>query len=325
VPPVPGLDTLPYLTNETVFELAERPSHLIVLGGGPIGCELGQAFRRLGAAVTLVDLGSIMPKDDPELVAVVRDRLQAEGIVLRERVKVLAAEPGPALVIEADGRTERIAGSHLLVAAGRRPNVEGLDLERAGIAFDRRGITVDRGLRTSNRKVYAIGDVAGGLQFTHVAGWHGGLVIRNALFRLPVDAAPKAIPWVTYTDPELASVGLGEAAAREQVHAVEVARWPFAENDRARAERRTEGLVKVIVGRRGRILGAAIAGAHAGELILPWVLALQQGLKLSAMASVVAPYPTLSEASKRAAGSWFTPRLFAPRTRRIVGWLAKLG
>ncbi|MFO1069503.1 MAG: FAD-dependent oxidoreductase [Geminicoccaceae bacterium] len=325
VPPVPGLDAVPYLTNETVFELAERPAHLIVLGGGPIGCELGQAFRRLGAAVTLVDLGPILPKDDPELVAVVRDRLQAEGIVLRERVKVLAAEPGPALVVEADGRTEQIVGSHLLVAAGRRPNVEGLDLERAGIAFDKRGIIVDRGLRTTNRKVYAIGDVAGGLQFTHVAGWHGGLVIRNALFRLPVDATPKAIPWVTYTDPELASVGLGEAAAREHGHAVEVVRWPFAENDRARAERRTEGLVKVIVGRRGRILGAAIAGAHAGELILPWVLALQQGLKLSAMASVVAPYPTLSEASKRAAGAWYTPKLFAPRTRQIVGWLARLG
>jgi pyruvate/2-oxoglutarate dehydrogenase complex dihydrolipoamide dehydrogenase (E3) component len=325
IPDVPGLAALPFLTNETIFDLQERPEHLLVLGAGPIGCELAQAFGRLGSRVTIVDVGPLLPKDDPELAAVVRERLTAEGIRLREQARVLAAEGGPALVLSGVPGGERIEGTHLLVATGRQPNVQGLDLERAGIAHDRRGIKVDRRLRTTNRRAYAIGDAAGGLQFTHVAGWHGSLVIRNALFRLPVDATPRAVPWVTYTDPELAGVGLSEPAARERGLAIEVLRWPFAENDRAQAERATEGLIKVVVGQGGRVLGAGIVGRHAGELILPWVLAVQKRMKLSAMASVVAPYPTLSEVSKRAAGSWFTPRLFSPRTRRVVELLARLG
>jgi pyruvate/2-oxoglutarate dehydrogenase complex dihydrolipoamide dehydrogenase (E3) component len=325
VPSVPGLADLPHLTNETVFELTERPQHLLVMGGGPIGCELAQAFRRLGSEATLVDLGPILPKDDPELVAVVRQRLVAEGVILHERVRVVAVEPGPALVIDADGARQRLEGSHLLVATGRRPNVEDLGLDAAGIACDHKGIKTDKRLRTTNARVFAIGDAAGGLQFTHVAGYHAGVVIKNALFRLPARATTAAIPWVTYTDPELAAVGLGEAEARDQGLAHEVLRWPFAENDRARAERVTEGLIKVVVARRGKVLGAAIVGAHAGELILPWVLALERRLPLSAMAGVVAPYPTLSEVSKRAAGSFFTPRLFSERTRWLVRLLAKLG
>jgi pyruvate/2-oxoglutarate dehydrogenase complex dihydrolipoamide dehydrogenase (E3) component len=324
-PPVPGLADVPYLTNETVFELTERPRHLLVMGGGPIGCELAQAFRRLGSEVTLVDLGPILPKDDPELVAVVRQRLVAEGVILHERVQVVAVEPGPALLIEADGARQRLEGSHLLVATGRRPNVEDLGLDAAGIACDHKGIKTDKRLRTTNARVFAIGDAAGGLQFTHVAGYHAGVVIKNALFRLPARATTATIPWVTYTDPELAAVGLGEAEARDQGLAHEVLRWPFAENDRARAERATEGLIKVVTSRRGKVLGASIVGAHAGELILPWVLALERRLPLSAMAGMVAPYPTLSEVSKRAAGSFFTPRLFSERTRWLVRLLAKLG
>jgi pyruvate/2-oxoglutarate dehydrogenase complex dihydrolipoamide dehydrogenase (E3) component len=325
VPSVPGLADLPHLTNETVFELTERPQHLLVMGGGPIGCELAQAFRRLGSEATLVDLGPILPKDDPELVAVVRQRLVAEGVILHERVRVVAVEPGPALVIDADGARQRLEGSHLLVATGRRPNVEDLGLDAAGIACDHKGIKTDKRLRTTNARVFAIGDAAGGLQFTHVASYHAGVVIKNALFRLPARATTAAIPWVTYTDPELAAVGLGEAEARDQGLAHEVLRWPFAENDRARAERATEGLIKVVASRRGKVLGATIVGAHAGELILPWVLALERRLPLSAMASVVAPYPTLSEVSKRAAGSYFSPRLFGERTRWLVRLLAKLG
>ncbi|HEX6013775.1 MAG TPA: FAD-dependent oxidoreductase, partial [Geminicoccaceae bacterium] len=325
VPPVPGLAGVPHLTNETVFELAELPWHLLVLGGGPIGCELAQAFRRLGSEVTVADLGPILPKDDPELTAVVRERLLAEGVRLRERVKVVAAEQGPTLVLEGeDGGQERLEGTHLLVAAGREPTVEELGLEAAGVAFDRKGIKVDARLRTTNARVFAIGDVAGGLQFTHVAGYQAGIVIRNALFRLPSRASTRALPWATYTDPELAAVGLSEAAAKEQRLAHEVVRWPFADNDRARAERATEGLVKVVAGRRGRVLGAAIVGAHAGELILPWVLAVERRLKLSALAEVVAPYPTLGEASKRAAGTYYTPRLFSGRTRWLVRQLARL-
>jgi pyruvate/2-oxoglutarate dehydrogenase complex dihydrolipoamide dehydrogenase (E3) component len=325
VPPVPGLDAVPFLTNESVFGLTALPARLLVLGAGPIGSELAQAFRRLGSAVTLVDIGPILPKDDPELRAVVKASLTADGVVIRDRVEVLRVEPGPTVVVDAGAGEERLSGTHLLVATGRKPNVEGLELERAGIAWDRRGITVDRSLRTSNSKVYAIGDVAGGLQFTHVAGWHGTLVIRNALFRLPIDATPRAVPWVTFTDPELAAVGLSEADAARQGIAHDVVRWPYADNDRARAERATEGLVKLVVGKRGRVLGASIVGAHAGELIFPWVLAVQQRMKLSTLASAVAPYPTLSEISKRAAGSWFTPKLFSDRTRKLVAFLARFG
>ena len=218
-----------------------------------------------------------------------------------------------------------IVGSHLLVAAGRRATVEGLNLEAAGIEPTRTGIAVDQGLRTSNRRVYAIGDVAGPYQFTHMAGYHAGLVIRSALFRLPARVDYRAVPWVTYSDPELASVGLSEAEARETHGEIQVLRWPFAENDRAQAERDTRGMVKVIITPKGRILGATIVGAHAGEVIQIWCLAIQQKLKIGAMAGVVLPYPTLGEANKRAAGSYYTPKLFSERIRKIVRFLARFG
>jgi pyruvate/2-oxoglutarate dehydrogenase complex dihydrolipoamide dehydrogenase (E3) component len=300
----------------------------VVIGGGPIGCELAQAHRRLGSAVTVLDMGPILPKDDPELTAVVRGRLEADGVVLRERVQVQAVERagnGVAVVLSGEGAGERVEGSDLLVAAGRAPQVDGMNLELAGVAFDRHGIKVDARLRTTNTKIFAIGDAIGGYQFTHVGNYHAGIVIRNALFRLPAKVDYGALPWVTYTDPELAHVGLGEVQARERGHAVEVLRWPFEDNDRARTERATEGLVKAVVGKGGRILGASIVGAHAGELILPWVLAIRQKLKIGALADVIVPYPTLGEVSKRAAGSYYTPKLFAPRTRWLVRQLARLG
>jgi pyruvate/2-oxoglutarate dehydrogenase complex dihydrolipoamide dehydrogenase (E3) component len=284
VPPIPGLDQVPFFTNETIFENDVLPRHLIVLGGGPIGAELAQAYRRLGAAVTILDIGPLLPKDDPELVAVVRDSLEADGVEILDRVEVSGVEAGPLVVIRADGQERRIEGSHLLVATGRKPNVEALDLDAAGIAHDRRGITIDAGLKTSNPKVYAIGDVAGGLQFTHVAGYHAGLVIRNALFRLPVKVKPDIVPRVTYTDPELASVGLSKPDAKERGIAHEVARWPFAENDRARTERATAGLIELVISKKGRVLGASIVGAHAGELIQPWVMAVTTEAKVSTMA-----------------------------------------
>ena len=197
-----------------------------------------------------------------------------------------------------------VTGSHLLVAAGRRPNVEGLGLEAAGIAFTPKGITVDRGLRTTNRRVYAVGDVAGG-RFTHEAGYQAGIVIRNALFGLPARARA-SMPHVTYTDPELAQAGMTEAEARAR-HGdrVKLLRWPFAGNDRAQAEGRTDGLVKIVTGPRGRILGAGIVGPQAGELIQPWILALERGLKIGAMATPVLPYPTRGEAGRRAAVNYF--------------------
>ncbi len=328
VPPIRGLDDVSYLTNETVFDLDQRPDHLIVGGGGPIGIELAQAHRRLGARVTVLEERSILGRDDPDAVGVVRGRVIDDGIELREGAmikQVVRHGNGIALTIEKGGEDERVAGSHLLVAAGRRANVGGLNLEAASIDYGPKGIVVDRRLRTTNRKVFAIGDVAGAYQFTHMAAYQAGIVIRNALFHLPAKVDDAAVPWVTYTDPELAHVGLDERRAREQFgDDIRLLKGSFAENDRARAERETDGLIKIVVGRKGRILGATIVGAHAGELILTWVLAIRQGLEIGAVANLIAPYPTLSEVSKRAAGSYYTPRLFSRRTRNLVGALQHL-
>ena len=332
VPPITGLDRVAYLTNETVFELTACPEHLVIIGGGPIGCELGQAFRRLGARVSLIEMFSIMPKDDPELVEVVRTNLRADGIELHEQSRVVRVEatgsgeqggPGVTVVVERDGAEQRVEGTRLLLAAGRRPTVDGLALDAAGIEHDARGIKVDARLRTSNRRVYAAGDVAGGLQFTHVAGYHAGIVLRNVLFRLPAKVHAGSLPWITFTDPELAHVGLTEAEVRARHGKFRVLRWPLAENDRAQAERQSQGLVKVLATPGGRILGASVVGPHAGEIIQPWVLALSQGLKVGALAKMVAPYPTWSEINKRAAGSFFAPKLFNARTRAIVRFLAR--
>ena len=353
VPPVPGLEEVPYLTNETVFELTETPEHLVVVGGGPIGLELAQAFRRLGAKVTVVEMFRALAKDDPEAAAVVVTRLRREGVEILENTKVHSvaklvrngngSAPGVAVTVEepgadvgADGDSEGggrrvIQGSHLLVAAGRSPNVKGLGLEAAGVAYDGKGIKVDPRLRTSNKKIFAIGDVAGGYQFTHMAGYHAGIVIRNALFRLPAKVDYRAVPWVTYTDPELAQVGLTEAQALNGDGGgggqgdVRILRWRFEENDRAQAERETEGFIKVVTSRRGRVLGATIVGARAGELLLPWSLAVQQKQKIGAIANLIAPYPTLSEVSKRAAGSFYTDALFSERTRKVVRFLSRFG
>lgn len=324
-PPIEGLDACPYLTNETIFDLKERPDHLIVIGGGPIGCELAQALRRLGADVTLLQRRTILPKDEPEAVGLVRHRLAREGTDLRENVTIKAVreEHGAVMVRIAEAGAEHsIAGSHLLVAAGRKATVDGLGLEAAGIEYTAKGITVDARLRTTNKKVFAIGDVVGSFRFTHMAGYHGGIVIRNAVFNMPAKVRENAVPWVTYTDPELAHVGMTEAEARERYgNTVRVLRGSFDENDRAHTERETEGLIKAIIGPRGRAVGATIVGAKAGELIALWVLAISQGIKIGAVASMIIPYPTLSEVSKRAAGSYYTESLFSPRIRKLVSWL----
>ena len=328
VPPIEGLDTTPYLTNETIFERTAAPDHLVVIGGGPIGMEMAQAHRRLGARVTVLEMATILANDDPEPVDILRTLLRAEGIEILEGVRVLKTGRkgnGITVTIEDDGKESTIEGSDLLVAAGRAPNVDGLDLEKAGVEFSRKGITTDARLRTSNKRIYALGDVAGGPQFTHVAGYHAGIAIRNMLFRLPAKVDYSAMPWVTYTAPELAHVGLSEAGAREKGEEVTILRWPFAENDRAQAERETDGLIKVVTTKKGRILGATILGAHAGELILPWVLAVGNGMKIGKMAGMIAPYPTLGEVSKRAAGSYYMPKLFSERTRKIVRFLLKFG
>jgi len=327
-PPIPGLDQAPYLTNESLWDLRERPGRLLVIGGGPIGMEMAQAHRRLGSEVVVLEAAHVLASYDRDIAAAALKKLREEGIDVREGVAISRVDGTTgAITLTLEGG-EAVTGTHLLVAAGRKANVEGLGLEAAGVDHDRRGVKVDTGLRSvSNRRVYAIGDVAGGLQFTHVAGYHAGLVIRSALFRLPVSHRETIIPWVTYTDPELAHVGQTENQARER-HGdkVEIARFEFAQNDRARAERKTDGFVKAVIGGRGRILGCSIIGASAGELIQPWALAVSKGLKVGDMAGHVAAYPTLGEASKRAAGAYYAPRLFeSDRVKRIVRLLARLG
>ncbi|MDZ3836135.1 MAG: FAD-dependent oxidoreductase [Rhodospirillales bacterium] len=328
VPPIEGVAEVPYLTNETIFGLREAPEHLIVVGGGPIGTEMAQAHRRLGVRVSQIARGRLLPKDDGELVDVVRRRLLAEEVGLMEDTAISRVEgdgAGIRVVFEREGKFASVAGSHLLIAAGRTANVDGLGLEAAGVAFTQRGATVDARLRTTNRRVFAIGDVTGRQQFTHIAGYHAGVVIRNVLFLLPAKVDDAAVPWVTYSDPELAHVGLTEANARERFGAaVTVLRWPFAENDRARTERDTEGLIKVVLGRRGRILGASIVGAGAGDQLALWCLAVAQRMKIGAVAGLILPYPTRAEVGKRAAGDYYTPKLFSERTRALVRLLQRL-
>ncbi|WP_299969150.1 FAD-dependent oxidoreductase [uncultured Roseobacter sp.] len=325
VPPIPGFADVPYQTNETLFEQRERPEHLLIIGGGPIGMEMAQAHIRLGSKVTVIEGAKALGKDDPELASVVLDSLRAEGVVIEEDAKAarISGEAGAIEVETEDGR--RISGSHLLMAVGRKSNTDKLNLDAAGIETTRTGIKVDAGLRTSNRRVYAIGDVAGGLQFTHVAGYHAGVIIRSMLFALPSKAKTAHIPWVTYTEPELAQVGQTEAQARK-THGdrLEVVRFDYAHNDRAIAERKTKGFIKVMVV-KGRPIGVSIVGYQAGELINLWALALANNMKMSQIAAMVAPYPTIGEINKRAAGAYFSPRLFdSALVKRVVGLVQRV-
>ena len=310
VPPVPGLDKVPYETNETLFGLRETPEHLLIIGGGPIGMEMAQAHIRLGCKVTVIEGFKALGKDDPEAAALVLDALRAEGVEIAEGAMVsrIGGQAGAIEVETKDGSTFR--GSHLLMAVGRKANMERLNLSAAGIETQGNGIKVDESLLTTNRRVYAIGDVAGGMQFTHVAGYHASVIIRSALFGLPSKAGTSHIPWATYTDPELAQVGLTELQARDRYGVkLEVARFDYHHNDRAIAERKAKGFIKVMVV-KGRPVGATIAGHQAGELIGLWSLAIANRLKMSQVAAMVAPYPSISEINKRAAGAYFSPRLF---------------
>ncbi|MBU1212814.1 MAG: FAD-dependent oxidoreductase [Alphaproteobacteria bacterium] len=329
VPPIPGLDGIPYFTNETVFDNQTRIDHLLIVGGGPIGMELAQAHRRLGSRVTVLEGAKALGKDDPEMTKVVLEHLRGEGVDIREGTLVTRIDGGPGNIrahVRVGEKEEVIEGSHILMAAGRKPNVDDLGLDAAGIAFDKRGIKVDNKLVTSNARVYAIGDVIGGLQFTHVANYHAGIVIRKALFRHPFAKVDESIiPWVTFTDPELAHVGLTEDQAIEKHGKVSVLRWPYHENDRAQAERITSGHVKVVTDKNGRILGATIVGEHAGELIQMWSLAVSQKLKIGAMTAWISPYPTLSEVNKRVAYKFYAGATSNPLIRKVIGLLAKLG
>lgn len=333
VPPIPGLERTNYYTNETIFEVGRAIDHLVVIGAGPIGLELAQAHRRLGAKVTVLEAGNVLGREDPELADVVQRRLAAEGVTVHAQANITLVEAkgqGASLAVTlADGTETVLEASHLLVAAGRKPTIAGLGLEAAGIATERGGIKVDKGLRTANRRVYAIGDCAvppgGPIAFTHAANYHAGLVLRSALFRQPVSVNHDLVPRVTYTDPEIAAVGLDEQSARQAHGKVTILRWPFAENDRAHAEHQREGHVKAIIGKRGRILGVGIVGAHAGELVSPWTLAMAKGLKISDMTGFVVPYPTLSEVTRRTALTYLLPSASNPWVRWLIGFLRRFG
>lgn len=331
--PIEGLSEVDYLTNETIFSLTKQPEKLVIIGGGPIGMELAQAQARLGADVTVLEAFSVLAKDDPEMTAVVIDQVRRDGVKLREGVKIARIEPlgddayphGAKIILEGEEGEEVVEATHLLVAAGRAPNVNGLELEKAGIKYDAKGIKVKPSLKTTNRRVFAIGDVIGGLQFTHVAGYHAGLVIRSVLFKMSAKENREIIPWVTYTEPEMGHVGLSEQQAIEKGKKIRVLRWPYGENDRAQAERKTQGLIKVITDQKGNILGASVVGANAGEIINMWSLVVSQKMNVKALTSFISPYPTFAEIGRRAAISYYGDLPKKPMIRRTISFFKKFG
>lgn len=328
IPSIPGLNHIPFYTNKTIFEIKKKPEHLIVIGGGPIGCELAQAFLYLGSRVILLEASTILPRDELDLVDILRQHLLRQGLVIHEGInitKVEKLENQIQVTFEKNGKSEAIVGSALLVATGRYPRIQQLNLEQAKVHYSSKGIKVDTRLRTSNKRIYAIGDVVGSYQFTHVASYHAGIVIRNILFRWPAKVNYCAVPWVTYTEPELAHVGMSSSDALKENPTAQVLTWDFKENDRAQAEHQTLGNIKVIVNKNGKILGVTILGAHAGELILPWIMAIQENKTIKSLASTIVPYPTLSEISKRVAGEFYTPILFSERTKKLVRFLSLFG
>ncbi len=325
VPPIDGIDKVEHYTNENIFDLREKPDHLLIIGGGPIGMEMAQAHIRLGSKVTVIEGLKALGKDDPEAAALVLEKLRGEGVEIVEDAKAeKISQRGKTITDETTNGTFK--GSHLLMAVGRKVNIDKLDLDKGGVGFDRTGVKVNDSLRSvSNKRVYAIGDVAGGLQFTHVAGYHASVIIRSMLFGLPSKARTDHIPWVTYTDPELAQIGPTEAEAikKHGKGSITTVRFDYSGNDRAIATGKTDGFIKVMV-LNNKPIGATIVGENAGDLIGVWALAIANKMKMSAVAGMVAPYPTLGEINKRVAGAYFGPKLFEnPTVKKVVGFVQK--
>lgn len=329
IPPIPGLDQVPYLTNENLWDQTELPEHLAVIGGGPIGLEMALAHRRLGAEVTVFEMGSILIKDDPDMAEAARQALLKEGVQLREGAGVKSVDGAAGAIrvtYEADGQEQKLEASHVLVAVGRRPNVGSLNLEAANITTNRAGIEVDGTQRTSNPKVYAIGDVAGGPQFTHWAAHQASIAIQNTIMpKIPfrkVEARTDALPYVTYLDPEVAQVGLNETAAKAAGIDYKVERVNLDAVDRLQAEGKGHGFAKVLLDNKDRVIGAGIVGPNAGELIHHWALAVYDRRKITTMASFIAPYPTAGEINKKVTSAFIAPKIFSPLVRRVVRfWL----
>ncbi len=328
VPPIPGLDETPFITNESIFSLPQQPEHLVILGGGPIGMEMAQAFRRLGSDVTVVEMGRALGQSDPDHAAIAVGALRDEGVAILEghkAVKVSGAAGAVSVDTESEDGLRTVTGTHLLVAVGRRAVMDGLDLEMGSVDFDRRGVQVSDKLRSiSNPRVWALGDVAGKGQFTHLAGWHASVFTRRAFFKQGSQASDLPLPAVTYTAPEVAQVGLSEAQAREQYgDKISVSSFPFHENDRAISEGKTKGEAKLII-RKGKILGASIVGEGAGEIIqlVGYAMSNKQGVQ--SLTNFISPYPTRTEVVKRAASAHFTPTVFGKASKRLVGLLQRI-
>lgn len=326
IPEISGLDSVDYYTNENIFNLKTLPEHLIVIGGGPIGMEMAQSFNRFGSKVTVLESAIALPKDDRDITDILKGIIKKEGVSINEKVKIIDIrnkDKELEINCRVNNRKKTITASHILVATGRRPNIEKLNLDKAKVKFSPRGIEVDAYLRTTNKKIYAIGDCIGGYQFTHVAGYHASLAIKNSIFRLRSKVFVQAIAWVTYTDPELAHVGYLESQLQDKYIKYKAINIDFDQNDRAQTEQKTKGKIKLLVSPRGNILGVTILGNSAGELIYPWVIAIQNKLKISAIANSIAPYPTLNDISKRAASSYYSDKIFSPFMKKIVKFIMK--
>ena len=322
VPPIPGLQEAGFITNLDVFDLERFPERLIVLGGGPIGVEMAQAFARLGTAVRLIDKAAhVLPREDADMADYVEAALRRDGVELSLAAEIVSVESGKKeklVNIRRNGQEMQLAGDEILVALGRRGNTAELDLEAAGIETERSFIKVDRKLRSSNPRVYAAGDVNGKYLFTHVAGAEGSFLVKQLALHLPGSMSYQNVPWCTYSDPELASIGYNETRAQQAGLTYRTVYTGFDEIDRARAEGYEEGQIKILLDSKERIIGVQIAAGHAGELLLPAVIAVQQRWKLGTLMKPMYPYPTMAEIHKRAAGNYLSPKLFNPRVRRIL-------
>lgn len=324
IPPIEGLTEAGFVSNKNLFELQRLPPRLVVLGGGPIGVEMAQAFSRLGSKVTVIEQSAgILPRDDSDAASALQAALADEGIVFHNRVSAEAVSLNGDIRCVQCSDGGRHEAEQVLVAVGRRPNIEALDLDAAGVRYSPRGIEVDRRLRTTQKHIYACGDVCGPYPFTHMAEYQAGIVLANAVFRLPKKTDYRVVPWVTYTDPELAQVGLTEAQAKAEGLKHDVLRFDFAANDRALAEAETTGFVKLLV-RNKRLIGATLLGLHAGELIHELALAMQAGVKIGDIAATIHAYPTLAQIHRRGVNTAYAPKLFSPRTRALVKWLNRL-
>ena len=328
VPPINGLSEVNYYTNETIFELKDKPEHLIILGAGPIGCEIAQAYVKLGVKVTLLEVAKVIPSGDRNQVMLLKQELIKSGIDLHEGIGITeiikTIDNKISVNYLLDQTSYTITGSHLFVATGRRPNIKTLNLDKAGIKNTSKGIKVDLRLRTSNKRVYALGDVIGKSQFTHMASYYAGIIIKNVLFKLRTKISDRIIPWVVYTSPELAQVGITEEYAKQNNIQYTLLEHDYVENDRAITDNITVGKIKVLVSKNTTVLGVSILGENAGELLMPWILAMENNLSIASIAQSIIPYPTLSELSKRAASKYYWPLLFSKKTKFIIKILSVL-